>query len=75
MVFVFFSESQFESYRMLGVLTMEILCTDCDGNFRCFVRQILTSHLRMEPAEWLAALIRMSPTGRDAIGRASRKKV
>ena len=27
----FFSESQFESYRMLGAHTMEKLCTDCGG--------------------------------------------
>ena len=32
----FFSESQFESYRMLGAYTMEKLCADCAGDFRRF---------------------------------------
>jgi hypothetical protein len=41
MVFVFFSESQFASYRMLGAHTMEKLCTDRGGDFRCFIRDIL----------------------------------
>jgi len=44
----FFSESQFESYRMLGAHTMEKLCTDCRGDFRCFVRDILKRHLETE---------------------------
>ena len=50
----FFSESQFESYRMLGSYTMEKLCTDCTGDFDCFIRDILTRHLRIEPPDWLA---------------------
>jgi hypothetical protein len=49
----FFSESQFESYRMLGAYTMEKFCTDCDGDFRCFIRDILKGHLQMEPSVWL----------------------
>jgi Patatin-like phospholipase len=49
----FFSESQFESYRMLGAYTMEKFCTDCDGDFRCFIRDILKRHLQMEPSVWL----------------------
>jgi hypothetical protein len=53
----FFSESQFESYRMLGAYTMEKLCTDCDGDFRCFVRDILKRHLQMEAPVWLAELL------------------
>jgi hypothetical protein len=56
----FFSESQFESYRMLGEYTMERLCPDPAGDFSCFVREILTSHLQIEPPkwpEWLAPLI------------------
>ncbi|PYI74649.1 MAG: hypothetical protein DMF01_09800, partial [Verrucomicrobia bacterium] len=36
----FFSESQFESYRMLGGHTMEKLCTDCGGDFDCFIRNV-----------------------------------
>jgi hypothetical protein len=53
----FFSESQFESYRMLGAYTMEKLCTDSGGDFRCFVRDILKRHLQMKAPIWLAALL------------------
>jgi hypothetical protein len=53
----FFSESQFESYRMLGAYTMEKFCTDCDGDFRCFVRDILKRHLQMEAPVWLSGLL------------------
>jgi patatin-like phospholipase len=53
----FFSESQFESYRMLGAYTMEKLCTDCGGDFRCFVRDILKRHLDIEAPDWLAELL------------------
>jgi Patatin-like phospholipase len=53
----FFSESQFESYRMLGAYTMEKLCTDCDGDFRCFIRDILKRHLNIEAPDWLAELL------------------
>jgi hypothetical protein len=49
----FFSESQFESYRMLGAYTMQRLCTDCGGDFECFIRNILDSHLRMRAPDWL----------------------
>jgi Patatin-like phospholipase len=52
----FFSESQFESYRMLGAHTMEKLCTDCDGDFRGFIRDILKRHLQMEAPDWLTEL-------------------
>jgi Patatin-like phospholipase len=53
----FFSESQFESYRMLGAYTMEKFCTDCHGDFRCFISDILGRHLEMEAPSWLAALL------------------
>jgi hypothetical protein len=53
----FFSESQFESYRMLGAHTMEKLCTDCGGDFHCFIRDILKRHLEMEAPDWLAQLL------------------
>ncbi len=53
----FFSESQFESYRMLGAHTMEKLCIDCVGDFRCFIREILKGHLEMEAPDWLARLL------------------
>ena len=52
----FFSESQFESYRMLGGYTMEKLCSYCDGDFRCFIADILKRHLKMEPPDWLSEL-------------------
>ena len=66
----FFSESQFESYRMLGAYTMEKLCADCAGDFRRFTGEILRTHLQIQPPDWLATLIQMSPTGRDATGPA-----
>jgi hypothetical protein len=53
----FFSESQFESYRMLGAYTMGKLCRDCDGDFRCFIRDILKRHLQTEVPNWLAELL------------------
>jgi Patatin-like phospholipase len=53
----FFSESQFESYRMLGAYTMEKFCTDCDGDFCCFVRDILKRHLQVEAPDWLSELL------------------
>jgi len=53
----FFSESQFESYRMLGAHTMDQLCTECRGDFRSFIRHILERHLEMKPSEWPAELI------------------
>jgi hypothetical protein len=36
---------------------MEKLCTDCDGDFRCFVTDILKRHLQIEPPVWLAELL------------------
>jgi hypothetical protein len=48
----FFSESQFESYRMLGAHTMEKLCADCVGDFRDFARNILRDHLRSPESDW-----------------------
>jgi hypothetical protein len=66
----FFSESQFESYRMLGAHTMERLCGDCPGDFRQFTGEILRTHLQIQPPDWLATLIQTSPTGRDATGPA-----
>src|SRR5207249_2782454 len=66
----FFSESQFESYRMLGAHTMEKLFADCGGDFRRFTGEILRTHLQTQPPDWLATLIQMSPTGRNATGPA-----
>ena len=66
----FFSESQFESYRMLGAYTMERLCLDCAGDFRSFTAEILKTHLQIKPADWLANLIEISPTGSDTAGPA-----
>jgi hypothetical protein len=53
----FFSESQFESYRMLGAHTMEKLCSDCAGDFRDFVRKILSDHLDEAAPLWLETVI------------------
>jgi Patatin-like phospholipase len=64
----FFSESQFESYRMLGAYTMEILCNDCGGDFRRFTGEIFATHLGMKPPDWLAALIQISPNATGATG-------
>jgi hypothetical protein len=61
----FFSESQFESYRMLGAHTMEKLCTDGGGDFRRFIGEILRTHLQTHPPDWLATLIQMSPSEHD----------
>jgi hypothetical protein len=58
----FFSESQFESYRMLGAYTMEKLCTDCDGDFRGFISDILKRHLQMEAPNWLAGSLEIQGT-------------
>src|SRR5207247_1178605 len=72
----FFSESQFESYRMLGAYTMDKLCSDfqrcvrldCGGDFRRFIGDIFKHHLQTEPPEWLAALIQTSPNATGATG-------
>ena len=56
----FFSESQFESYRMLGAHTMEKLCTDCGGDFDCFIRDVLEHHLDIKAPDWLATLLERS---------------
>jgi hypothetical protein len=64
----FFSESQFESYRMLGAHIMEILYKDCAGDFRRFTGEILTTHLGMKPPDWLAPLIETSPNATGATG-------
>ncbi len=52
----FFSESQFESYRMLGVHTMEKLCADCAGSFHEFAQTIFQSHLGVSPPPWIDKL-------------------
>src|SRR5262245_56858174 len=64
----FFSESQFESYRMLGAYTMEKLCAECGGDFRSFTSDILNTHLAIQPPDWLATLIQVSP-GTDGAAR------
>jgi hypothetical protein len=58
----FSRKSQFESYRMLGVYTMEKLCTDCHGDFRCFIRDILKRHLEIEAPDWLMPPLHGSET-------------
>jgi hypothetical protein len=51
---------------MLGAYTMEKLCADCAGDFRRFTGDILKTHLQIQPPDWLATLIQMPPTERDA---------
>ena len=51
----FFSESQFESYCMLGAYTMQKLCRDCAGDFDCFIRAILEGHFGKRSQERLEA--------------------
>jgi len=68
----FFSESQFESYRMLGAHTMEKLCTKCGGDFQCFIREILERHLQMKSPDWLAGLLESS--AKNAGGRVSQSR-
>ncbi len=55
----FFTESQFESYRMLGVHTMEKVCAgECpDGDFRAFIRTILADHLHSPVPDWLEPIL------------------
>jgi hypothetical protein len=53
----FFSESQFESYRMLGAYTMEQLCPGRATDFRDFVRKILRDHLHTPEAQWPAEFL------------------
>jgi hypothetical protein len=74
----FFSESQFESYRMLGAHTIEGLCTHCDGDFRTFDRDaspfcsfvnvIFGSHLQTEVPQWLKGLIQPAPNASGSTG-------
>ncbi len=56
----FFTESQFESYRMLGLHTMARLCDGCSGDFLELTRHILAHHLERPVPTWLAA--RMAKT-------------
>jgi hypothetical protein len=59
----FFSESQFESYRMLGAHTMERLCPSHAADFPDFVRKILQGHLRVPESDWPAELLRQACSG------------
>lgn len=54
----FFTESQFESYRMLGIYTMEQLCQRNAGNFPAFVRAIFEKHLGTAVPEWLETVLK-----------------
>jgi hypothetical protein len=54
----FFSESQFESYRMLGAYTMEKLCKDCAKDFGDFVRRISDKHFKTPVPPLLKDLIK-----------------
>ncbi len=53
----FFTESQFESYRMLGLHTMERLCGGACGDFPELTGHIMANHLGRSIPDWLAKLI------------------
>jgi hypothetical protein len=61
----FFSESQFESYRMLGAHTMGKLCEGCIGNFREFVTQIFAQHIGTPKPDWLEDLFEVQSRQRS----------
>jgi hypothetical protein len=56
----FFSESQFESYRMLGEYTMKRLCPSRAADFRDFVRKILQEHLLTPESDWPKELLEVN---------------
>jgi hypothetical protein len=53
----FFTESQFESYRMLGLHTSEQLCAGLVGDMPDLIRSIYKTHLCANPPDWLETLI------------------
>src|SRR6266513_2847999 len=53
----FFTETQFESYRMLGVHTMEKLCAAPVRDFTAFTREVLNVHLGIPAPPWLEKLL------------------
>jgi len=60
----FFTESQFESYRMLGIHTMERLCEKSADTFPEFVQAVIDQHLKTSAPEWLeTALAGDTPRG------------
>ncbi|MDQ2824851.1 MAG: patatin-like phospholipase family protein [Verrucomicrobiota bacterium] len=68
----FFSESQFESYRMLGAYTMEKLSGEGDAGLPGFIAGILESHLETPAPDWLKKLLAARPD-RDLRSYQSRK--
>ena len=54
----FFTESQFESYRMLGVHTMDRLCEKSAGNFPDFIRALVQNHLKTSAPQWLETALK-----------------
>jgi hypothetical protein len=57
----FFTEAEFETYRRLGAYTMEKLCPSRGGDFRNFLRTILSDHLNMAESSWPRELLELSP--------------
>ncbi len=49
----FFSESQFESYRMLGAHTVGRFCSERTDSLTSFIKGIAENHLRVPPPDWL----------------------
>jgi hypothetical protein len=66
----FFTESQFESYRMLGVHTMERLCGGCSGDFLEVTRCILENHLERPIPPWLKRLMESAGRARGPLSGA-----
>lgn len=62
----FFTESQFESYRMLGAYTMSRVCPDQVANFPEFIRSLFSKGGYLDPAPaaipaWLEKLLSPAP--------------
>ena len=58
----FFSESQFESYRMLGAHTMEKLCENGAADLPGFITGVLKNHLETPAPDWLEKLLKTELT-------------
>ncbi len=54
----FFTESQFESYRMLGAHTMDRLAPSAAGSFPDFVRALCEKHLGKSVPGWLEVVLK-----------------
>lgn len=71
----FFSESQFESYRMLGVYTVERLCRTPVADFPAFIRGFFgpERHLGPKMPDWLEKLLPPSKSGNENIPNSTQR--